>query len=239
MTRPIQLIRKEHVAEGTMQFYFSKPEGFVYRAGQSIDITLIDPPETDAEGNTRSFSLTSAPHEEYLSIATRIRNTAFKQVLASLVMETAVSMVGPFGDMTLHNDSSKPAVFLAGGIGITPFYSIVKHATRDKLPHKIYLFYSNRRPEDTAFLTELKKLEGENPNFKLIATMTQGEKSKEKWEGEQGYITQGMLKKYVPDITSSIGYLAGPPKMITAMRKLLNDSGLDDDYIRSEEFTGY
>lgn len=236
---PIKLIKKEEVAEGTMAFHFTKPENLTYKSGQSMDMFLIDPPETDQEGNKRSFSFTSAPYEDYISIATRMRDTAFKHVLKVMDENQQVQIEAPFGSMTLHNDTAKPAVILAGGIGITPFYSIVKEAAHDKLPHKIFLFYSNRRPEDTAFLKELQELEKQNPNFKLVATMTDMDESAQPWAGETGYITKEMVAKYVPDITSVIGYLAGPASMVSAMRKLFNEAGLNDDYIRSEEFTGY
>lgn len=239
MDIPIKLTKKEEVAEGTMAFYFTKPDSFDYKSGQSIDLFVVEPPETDAEGNKRAFSLTSAPHEDFLSIATRMRDTAFKRVLKNMDETGQLAMEGPFGSMTLHNDSSKPVVILAGGIGITPFYSMIKHATHEQLPHKIYLFYSNRRPEDAPFLSELQALQEQNPNFQLIATMTDMSKSQEEWNGEQGYITKDMVLKYVPEVTSSIGYMAGPPGMVAAMRKLFNEAGLNDDYIRSEEFTGY
>src|SRR6185437_7112702 len=109
---------------------------------------------------------------------------------------------------TLHENTKRAAVFLSGGIGITPFHSIIKDATEKKLPHKLILFYSNRRPEDTAFLTELQDLAKQNPNFTLVATMTDMEKSAQKWEGERGYITVEMLKKYVTDDMNPIYYLA-------------------------------
>jgi ferredoxin-NADP reductase len=140
---PTLLSRKE-IAEGTMAFHFSKPQGFVVKAGQSVDLTLIEPPETDAEGNTRAFSLTSSPQEPELIIATRMRDTAFKRVLKSMHLGNRVKMDGPMGSFTLHKNASKPAVFLTGGIGITPFFSMAKSAAAEKLPHEIYLFYSNR-----------------------------------------------------------------------------------------------
>lgn len=233
------LIKKEEVATGTMAFYFEKPIGFEYKSGQSIDLFLIDPPETDAEGNKRAFSLITAPYEDHIGITTRLRDTAFKRVLKDLPEGSELNVDGPFGSMTLHNDTSKSAVILAGGIGITPFYSMAKNAAHNKLPHKIFLFYSNRRPEDTAFLNELTELAKHNPNFTLIATMTEMEKSTQEWNGETGYITKEMVAKYVPDLTNSIGYAAGPPTMVAAMRKLLNESGVDDDNIRTEEFEGY
>src|SRR5450755_926127 len=109
--------RKE-VAEGTMSFRFEKPSGWAFKAGQYLDMTLLDPSETDSEGNVRSFSIASAPHEETLMVATRMRDTAFKRVLRSMRFGTAVKIEGPSGDLILKNDS-RAAIFLAGGIGIT------------------------------------------------------------------------------------------------------------------------
>src|SRR5690348_4754381 len=121
-----QLIRHEEICEGTMAFHFAKPAGFDYRAGQSIDLTLLDPPETDAEGNTRAYTLASAPFDDDLMIATRMRDTAFKRVLRNAKPGMKVKIDGPFGSLTLHKNSAKPAVLMAGGIGITPFLSIVR-----------------------------------------------------------------------------------------------------------------
>jgi len=118
------LRKREQIAEGTIAFHFEKPAGFEFRAGQFLDWTLINPPETDAEGNTRAFSIVSAPFESDV-IATRMRDTAFKRVLRSMPLGTEVKIDGPSGSFTLHKNSAKPAVFLAGGIGITPFVSMV------------------------------------------------------------------------------------------------------------------
>lgn len=234
-----KLIQKETVAEGTMLFRFEKPAGFTHLAGQTIDLTLIDPPETDTEGNSRTFSITSAPHEEGIAIATRMRDTAFKRVLKSMAEGTEVSIDGPFGSFTLHENTARPAVFLSGGIGITPFHAMITDATHRALPHRIILFYSNRRPEDAAFLAELQACQKENPNFTLVATMTDMEKSAQAWEGERGYVDATMLQKYVPEGTNPIYYLAGPQPMVYAMRNLLNGSGVSNDDIRYEEFAGY
>lgn len=234
-----KLKKKEEVAEGTTAFYFEKPAGFMYKPGQHIDIKLLNPRETDAEGNSRIFSLVSAPYEEDITVTTRMRPTAFKRVFGAMPLGTEVEFEGPFGSMVLHNDSMKPAVFLAGGIGITPFMSMVREAIYEKLPHKIYLFYSNRRPEDTAFLKKLQETQKRNPNFVLIATMTDAEKSAKPWNGERGYIDGAMLKKFVSDLTKPIYYLAGPPLMVQAMREMIVKAGADEDNIKSEEFAGY
>jgi ferredoxin-NADP reductase len=132
-------------------------------------VTLINPPDTDAEGNTRTFSIVSLPFEDELVFTTRMRDTAFKRSLKNAPLATEVKIGPAAGSFTTHKNSAKPAAFLAGGIGITPFLSIVRQADRDRLPHKLYLFYSNRRPEDAAFLDTLLET---SPNFHLICTMT-------------------------------------------------------------------
>jgi len=234
-----KLVAKETVAEGTMLFRFEKPEGFAHIAGQTVDLTLVDPKETDAEGNMRTFSIVASPQEDTFAIATRMRDTAFKRNLRDMALGTELYLAGPFGSFTLHENTKRAAVFLSGGIGITPFHSIIKDATEKHLPHKLVLFYSNRRPEDAAFLTELQSLAKQNTNFTLVATMTEMEKSAQTWDGERGYITADMIKKYVHDDMMPIYYLAGPPAMVAAMLKMLTDSGVSKDDIKFEEFAGY
>ena len=230
---------KKEIADGTIAFYFEKPVGFIFKAGQFGDFTLINPVETDTEGNTRGFSLASAPYEADLMIATRMRDTAFKRVLRAMEIGTEVLLDAPYGSFTLHNNPKTPAVFLTGGIGVTPVRSIVLQAAHDNLPHRVLLFDSNRKPEDAAFLNELVEAQENNLNYRFIGTMTEMEKSGMKWNGETGYITKAMLEKYVGDLTLPIYYLAGPASMVTAMRKTLNEAGVDDDNIRTEEFSGY
>ena len=172
-------------------------------------------------------------------VATRMRDTAFKRVLKTMELGTEVSLDAPYGSLTLHSDAAIPAVFLSGGIGVTPVRSIVLQAAHDKLPHKIVLFDSNRRPEDAAFLDELTKAQRENPNFTLVATMTEMEKSSKEWSGERGFVTKAMLVKSVNDLNLPIFYISGPRAMVAAMREILDDSGVKDDKIRTEEFSGY
>ena len=136
------LTSRQEVAERTFAFHFEKPAGWTFKPGQTIDVTLLNPSETDAEGDTRTFSIASAPHENTLMVATRMRDSAFKRVLGKMPAESTVKIDGPFGNLTLHNKASRAAVILTGGIGITPFRSIVLHAAKAKLPHRIILFYS-------------------------------------------------------------------------------------------------
>jgi len=149
-----------------------------------------------------------------------------------------VKMDSAMGSFTLHKNSAKPAVFLAGGIGLTSFLSIIRQAGHDRAPHQLYLFYSNRRPED-AFLDLLSDAAKRNPNFHLIACMTQMDKSHREWTGETGLISKEMLTKHLPSLQGPIYYLAAPPAMVAAMRRMLIHAGADEDDIRSEEFAGY
>ena len=239
MSATSKLAGRQEIAEGTMAFRFEKPPGWTFQAGQAIDITLLEPSQTDAEGNTRTFTIASAPYEEDLMVATRMRDTAFKRVLKAMPVGAPVQLEEPFGELTLHSDAARTAVFLAGGIGITPFRSIACSAAKEHLPHRIFLFYSNRRPEDAPFLAELQALEKENPNFKLIASMTEMEKSRRPWHGETGMIGKEMLATYLKDAASPVYYIAGPPEMVKGLHMTVHQSGVEESDIRTEEFSGY
>ena len=201
-------------------------------------MTLTDPPETDAEGNTRTFSIASPPFENELVFTTRMRDTAFKRSLKKVPLATEVKIGSAAGSFTLHKNPAKPAVFLAGGIGITPFLSIVRQADRDRLQHKLYVFYSNRRPEDTAYLGTLQTLTT-NPNFRLICTRKEMLKSKKEWNGETGLIDKEMLSRHLAILQGPSYHIAGPPAMVAAMREMLVSAGVEEDDTRAEEFAGY
>jgi ferredoxin-NADP reductase len=242
-THASSLRNRETVAEGTMAFHFDRPAGFAFKAGQYMIITLSNPPETDAEGNKRTFTIASAPSDPDLMITTRMRDTAFKRVLRSIALPAEVAIAGPYGKFALYDTPAdapvRPAVFLAGGIGITPFFSISVQAARDRRPQQLYLFYSNRRPEDAAFLGTLSDLAAQNPNFHFVPTMTDMEKSKMDWKGERGVINREMLDRHLPSMQGPIYYIAGPPAMVASLRQMLTGAGANQDDIRTEEFSGY
>ena len=233
----IKLKSKMEVANETMAFHFNKPAGFTFKAGQFADFTLIKPSETDAEGDTRGFSL-GAPCEDDIMFTTRMRDTAFKQNMKNMPIGAEVIFDAPYGSFTLQKNTKIPAVFLSGGIGITPMRSIVLQATHDKTEHKIFLFYANKTPKDAAYLDELTAVQKENTNFKLIASMTDVDGSKG-WKGETGFFTKEMLHKYIGDLSQPIYYISGPASMVSSIRKTLSEAGIDEDNIRTEEFTGY
>jgi ferredoxin-NADP reductase len=237
--KKLKLLRTEEIARGTSAFHLSKPEGFEYESGQTIDLYLIDPPEMDEEGPIRTFSLVSAPYEPELEFATRMRDTAFKRILKNAQPGFELTWDGPYGSFLLHKNAAKPAVFLAGGIGITPFMSLIKSATHNKSAHEIFLFHSNHTPEDAPFQKELAAFTTLNPKFHFIPAMSDMDKTSQVWSGERGFVNKSMIERYVTDLSTPIYYLAGPAGFVTAMRKMLVEAKIDEDNIRFEEFPGY
>ena len=229
----------ETVAEGTMAFHFAKPAGFDFKPGQSMNVSLVDPPETDAKGDRRTFSILSAPHEVGLVIATRMRDTAFKRVLRSMPSGGRVALRGPAGLFTLEPADSRPAVLLAGGIGVTPFVSMLRDAAHRKLERDLWLFYSNRRPEDAAFLEELMALPGRRPRIRFVGTMVEMDKSGRPWSGERGFLDRAMLERHLRSLAGNVYYVAGPPGLVEAMQKMLIAAGVAEDAIHTDEFFGY
>lgn len=229
------LIGKEDAARGTVAIHLAKPAGFTFKAGQAVYVTLPELREADGKGRVRTFSLASAPDDIALVIATRLTDSALKRGLANLPAGSAVEIEGPYGDLALHADGARPAVFLAGGIGITPFRSMIRDAARHARGRDLYLFYGNRAPEDAPFLAELEQAARENPGFKLVATMTDAAD----WQGERGFITRDMLARHVGNLAAPIYYVAGPPTMVAAMQAILKEAGVRDDAVRAEAFTGY
>ena len=218
---------------------FRKTGGVCLQGGAIRRLHSDQSPETDAEGNTRGFSLASAPYEDDLMSATRMRDTAFKRVLKTMPLGTELTLDAPYGSFTLHNNAAIPAVFVTGGIGVTPVRSIVLQAIHDQVARRIIVIDSNKRPEDAAFLNDLNKPHEKNPHYTFVGTMTGIEKSNREWHEEIGHMTKAMLSKYIDDLAVPIFYVAGPQGMVASMRKVLTESGVNEDNIRTEEFTGY
>jgi ferredoxin-NADP reductase len=167
-----------------------------------------------------------------------MRDSAFKRALRALPDGASLKLTGPIGQFTLTG-AARPAVFIAGGIGITPFISMLRQAARDRVPRSLVLLYSNRRPEDAAFLGELEELERQNRNFRLVATMTETSKSARPWEGPTGLIDAELIGRASGGLTAPVYYVVGPPAMVLAMQQTLRATGVGDEDIRSEEFYGY
>ena len=233
----VKLKGKREVAKNTIEFTFEKPDGFEFDAGQYVDITLINPPETDEEGDTRTFSTPSAPFEDNIKIAVRMRDTAFKRTLKSMPVGAEVRMDDAIGQFALPNKTTHPVVMIAGGIGINPFISLLKQEERDGTRHKLFLFSSNRSIGDIVYFDLVKRLGSKNPRLKVIFTLTK--KIHKSWNGEEGRMSMKMIEKYVKGLKDAFYLIAGPPLMVRAMVKMLITAGIHKQKIQFEEFTGY
>ena len=236
---PSRLLSRTEVAQDTVAFRFERPRTFVFKAGQSIDLALLGAAPNGLDGLTHTFSIASSPFVQEILVATRMRNSAFKRALSLLPLGSRVNIKGPIGSFTLPNNASRPAVFLAGGIGITPFLSMVCSAVVDKTKRSISLFYANRYLEDAAFMEALWGMESSNTNFRFVPTFTRIDGTSRGWQGDIGHIRPEMLSKHIGNLHGPIFYIAGPPAMVAGIRRMLADAGVDDDDIRTEEFAGY
>ena len=176
--------------------------------------------------------------------STRIRSSPYKKSLSSLEPGVKVNARGPEGKFVLHEDYSKSAIFLSGGIGVTPFRSMIKYATDKQLPLRIIMFDSNRNQENILFKKEFDECSNINKNLKIIYTITdeaQNQSGTNDWQGEKGRIDKAMLARYLSDSQqkTSVFYICGPPAMTKAMQELLQDLEIASDRIMVEEFTGY
>lgn len=238
-----------HKGTDIMSFRFSRSDNRIhlgYRAGQYSIVDLGT--REDPKGPIRSFTIASSPTEkDSILISTRIRDTPFKQRLSRLDVGSVVKITAPSGDFTFDSQA-KSVVFLSGGIGVTPFRSMIKYSTDKQLPVKITMFDSNRNHANILYKDEFDSWAKLNRNLKIIYTIT-GEgteslssSSDQEWKGEKGWIDKAMLMNHLSQdqLNNSVFYICGPPAMLNAMRKLLSDEiGVPDDRIRVEEFTGY
>jgi ferredoxin-NADP reductase/nitrite reductase/ring-hydroxylating ferredoxin subunit len=239
----LELLAKEKL-HGTDIMTFKLSRGKMdFTAGQYAFFKL-DGVTGDAKGPIRHFSIASSPTEQDLIISTRIRDTPYKQKLASLHEGAKILAWGPQGEFVLHDDHLKPAVFLSGGIGVTPFRSMVKYATDKQLPLKITMFDSNKNEQGILHKDEFDRWAGQNKNVKIVYTLTEEEHQQRpaNWAGEYGRINKEMIVKHLSDdeIAKAVYYICGPPGMLKAMQKLLREElQIPKERMKVESFTGY
>lgn len=241
-SRPAVLARRKKIAEGTIEITLGlKGKDFVFKAGQYINLVSPNLKYNDPRGSIRPFSLTSSPNSKNtISTAFRLSVSRFKQTFMKTPLKTVVEIEGPLGSFIMPKSDKRPLVFIAGGIGITPFLSMIRYAAEKKLPHNITLLYSNRTEKSSAYLPELERLEEENPNFHFVPTLTQETKdSNRQWEGEFGRINAYFIKKHCGHLNEELYYIVGTPGMVTNVRKTLLDMGVAKKDILIEDFIGY
>ena len=234
MKYTLKLKNKKEIARKTWLFSFEKPKSFSFNPGQAMRLTKSG---TD-EG--RTFTIVSAPHEENLVFAMRMRSSSrFKKYLGDLNVGDTVEAEGPTGQrFVLHGDTSIPAVFIAGGIGITPFHSILSHIAHEKLPYNITLFYSNRRQGDMALFDEISVFGKEIEGLVVVPILTK-DKNIDLEYGEYGRLDETMLRKYVSNVMTPLFYIAGSPPMVMGVKNTLEKAGVQEDRILTKKFSGY
>jgi ferredoxin-NADP reductase len=229
---------KRDVAKGTLMVVFDLlGEEVDFQPGQYFWVTLLDPPYDDEKGPKRHISVVTSPTERgVLGLATRIRDSAFKRSLAELPEGAEVEVEQPKGSFVLPEETDRLCVFIAGGIGITVFRSMLRYIADKGLPHRVTLVYSNRDRESTAFYDELRELEAANPNLEVVFTMTEDPG----WEGETRRIDADMLRDHLGEELDSYTYLvAGPPAMVDGVAEALQGAGIPEDQVQPARFSGY
>lgn len=249
----IKLFKKREEVLNTKTFVFEKPKGFNYLAGQYVYLTLPRLDYPDARGDTRHFTLSSSPTEDYLSITVRMRDSSgFKHTLDESPIGSEISMRGPNGDFVLENHASTEhaptaqvefQIFIAGGIGVTPFRSIIHYAADKNLTTPIMLICSNSIPEEIPFKAELDEISRTHDWLKVIYTVSKPEESRIKWKGLIGRINEEFFRTHVPTshfpLSASVFWVCGPPGMVSAMEETLAKLNIPEEQVRVEKFTGY
>jgi len=226
------------VAEGTLLVIFDlQGEAVDFRPGQYFWVELLESPYEDEKGLRRHFSVVTSPTERgVLGVCTRLRDTAFKKTLAELKVGDEVEVEPPKGDYVLPEDTSPHYVFVAGGIGITVFRSMLRYIADTGEPYRVTLVYSNRDRAGTAFLDELQELEQQIPGLRLLLTMTEDEG----WEGESRLVGPELLSDHLEGELADLTYLvAGPPPMVEAVVEQLSGAGVPEEQVLPDRFSGY
>ena len=228
---------KQEVAKGTLFVTFDLGgEDVEFQPGQYFWVELLDPPYDDEKGPRRHITVVTSPTERgMLGLATRLRDSAFKRSLAEMPEGSPVDVEQPKGSFVLPEDTSKQYAFIAGGIGITPFRSMLRYMADRGLDYNVTLVYSNRDVESTAFLDELEELENAIPGLRLVCTMTDDPS----WEGDTRMLDAAVLRDILGDLESIQFMIAGPPGMAKSVEAALLEAGLSEDQVKSDSFSGY
>lgn len=234
-----RLLERSRIARETLMVRVERAAGFEFRAGQYADLTVFNPADRDALGPTRSLSIASPPGAPHLEFVMRLRDTAFKRSLATLPLGAELLIEGPFDDLRFDPERPGELVFVAGGMGIAPFLSVLREAAHSENPLPATLFYSNRQPEDAAYLDELRSLEREIRGFRLVPTMTQPAGSTRSWKGATDRLSVRFLEEHLPALIGPTYYLVGSPLFISQLRLGLTTAGVRDSDIGLEMYAGY
>ncbi len=230
-----KLVKKKEVAKDTLKAVFKLEKKTDFKAGQYAFLRLTDKNIDDPRGNQRHFSIVNPPEEnDNIVFTTRLTGSGFKNALKRLKKREVVEIESVAGTFTLDK-SDKPLVFIAGGIGITPFISMIKHIQNKGAEREITLVYSNHDKDSTAYFNRLKKLNGEMDNLDVVFTMT----SSSDWEGETRRVNKEFILDYFTNLNDYKYMIAGPPSMTEAVYDELLEAGVNKGNIKKENFAGY
>jgi ferredoxin-NADP reductase len=235
MTTTLRLADKQHEAENVTSFLFEPEAPISYQAGQYLRYTLPHA-AADSRGIARTFSIASFPAEPTIRIATRLStpSSTFKQALAALEPPATLQASGPYGRF-VFSDAGRPAVFIAGGIGITPFRSILGDLAARRVSANVVLLYSNRTA-NIPFRGFLDGLVTDLPELRIVYTVTQ---PNEDWHGPTGRIDSAFIKRRVENLAEPVFFVSGPTGLVEAMRATLAEIGVDAARTKYEAFPGY
>ncbi len=209
---------------------------FSYIPGQYLYYTLDDLAFPDNRGKQRHFTISSSPTEKgMVMFTTRMRGSGFKETLRHAAPGYELSCGTPMGQFALPPGQGQH-VFIAGGIGITPFRSMLCYSADQGNPLQATLFYFNHSESDIIFGEELENMPGRLPGFKLVHVISRPQAG---WKGEQGKLDEALLRKYVKDLTGTVFWLSGPPSMVTSYAEILNQTGISQKAIHMDRFVGY
>jgi len=220
------IIDRKQIAKNTLEVSCKRPNGFSFKAGQYIQLGVPKLLYSDHKGKSRVFSISSSPLDrDKISVAFRDTESGFKRTLKELPMNASVNIEGPHGFFTLPQNSTHPIIFIAGGIGITPYLSMIRFATERRFTFPITLLYANRNKESAAYLGELQDIANRNKYFIL--------------KNRFGKIDEQFIIQNIKNIQRCVWYIAGPSAMVDYVRNILFLLSLNDRVIHYEEFTGY
>lgn len=220
-------------------FIFASDGPGKYKAGMHVVLRLPHK-NPDGRGIIRSFTASSSPTEEgIITITTRPGPSSFKKALFSLPIGSTLEARGPAGTMYLLEEMPGQHVMLAGGIGVTPFRSMIKYAFDKHLSLSITLLYSNKIPQDIIFRKELDQIASQVSNIQIVYTMTQPKEGLPSTSELLGRIDAAMIKEHVSDLLSANFYTAGPTAMVEEIIELIKSLGVPQEHVRFEKFSGY
>ena len=235
----LKLKEKVKIANDTYDFVFNPDKKLNFQPGQYLEWTLAHK-KMDNRGIRRYFTIASSPTEKDLIMGVKFydKPSSYKKALTSLNKRGIVVAGQLAGDFTLPKDKDKKLIFIAGGIGVTPFRSMIKYLLDNNEKRDIVIFYSNKNFHDIAY-KDIFDQAAKKLHIKVIYCLSDVGSMPPDWDGETGFINEAMMKKYVPDFMERMFYISGPRSMILTFQKALKEAGISKTHIKTDFFPGF